>query len=75
MSDVRAHEREGFTCWCDPIVKGPCRECDPDQPTPGCWRCGGSGLVRLANPHEDEGPFLIIHRFPVPENAVIDWSP
>ncbi len=54
------HETDNEHCWCQPEVLQVCPECDEDHiPTPGCWRCGGRGLV----PEYDETQCsVIVHR-------------
>ena len=52
--------KKHLMCWCNPEVKQPCPEGEPNTSrcVPGCWRCGGEGLVE---PHCQEWALLVIH--------------
>lgn len=43
----REHTQDGLACWCGPQYVVSCDECDPADPTLGCWKCGGRGVLRV----------------------------
>jgi hypothetical protein len=46
----REHVTDGGPCWCNPMVKSVCIECDGD----GCWACHDEGWV--ARPQSEVAP-------------------
>lgn len=47
-------------CWCEPEHMNVCSESDAQgECVPGCWRCGGRGLVPVYDP---DLPILLVHR-------------
>lgn len=58
------HVTDGRRCWCDPELLQLCPACQLDtepetEPDPGCWQCGGRGLVPMYDPDSD---CVIVHR-------------
>ena len=57
---MREHDTDNETCWCGPDVLQRCPECeDHKDPPPGCWRCGGKGLVPE---YDEDRPSVIVHQ-------------
>lgn len=55
------HDTDSVDCWCEPAIVQACPECAsaPEKPDPGCWHCGGRGVVPVYDP---EGDVIVIHR-------------
>lgn len=49
----------GTACWCNPWIFRLCPECVELEPRPGCWRCGGDGVLRVEP--GDPPPYLVMH--------------
>lgn len=58
----REHIIKGRYCWCNPILRQPCDECDGS----GCWKCDmGTRPV-----YDESMPVIVIHRYEgAPEGA------
>jgi hypothetical protein len=52
-------------CWCDPDLYRLCTACDGDDP--GCWVCGGEGIVRIEAIVPGDR-VIVVHRF-IPDDA------
>ena len=53
----REHVTHGLDCWCNPLWKLPCDECEN-----GCWKCD-RGLIPLTREEAEaaEDPLVIVH--------------
>jgi hypothetical protein len=55
------HDTNGRdACACRPIAYKPCDECG-ESINPGCWQCGGSGLLPLDVLGDDDTPCVVVH--------------
>jgi len=52
------HSIESDHCWCHPVVKQVCPECNGDKTVP-CWKCKGQ---RLVDEYDSSLPAIVIHR-------------
>jgi hypothetical protein len=66
---METHDTDGLTCWCAPVVRRCCPECEDARAAgddaPDCWRCDGLGTVPCEAPALDDGP----HPLMVAHNA------
>jgi hypothetical protein len=63
--EAREHVTRGTGCWCGPDLYRLCTVCDGDAP--GCWACGGDGIVEIDKIVPGDR-VIVVHRY-IPDDV------
>jgi hypothetical protein len=63
--EAREHVTRGTGCWCGPDLYRLCTACYGDDP--GCWACGGEGIVRIEAIVPGDR-VIVVHRY-IPDDV------